>query len=549
MTDKLRVEIVAEAAYEEDMARASVTLLGQEVIQVDFAGRDLWLVAHDVEDKGPDAGMRFTATVQDLDSGRLLRAVGYLDEVENAELFNMPWQRPPTDDEFAWAVGALREDPVVGPSLAAGEVEPYRPMPPLANVLDLDGNVDRVVAVGLRSTSDGADRPRHRTVGVRVADGEVVHEPVGVAGPSDDDCGAPGQVPGQTVPGPRQARVRVLRGDDPVWSMLVVRPTASSGTNGSGVELRSVDYKGARVLHRAHVPIINVELGADAVAAGGDAAYRHWAHDEGVFEAVGDDVVSGFRLCSEAPRTILESGAESGDFRGVAFWLDGDDLVVVSQLEAGPYRYVNEWTLSADGTIRPRLGFSAIANPATCRPHVHHAYWRLDFDILAPGSNVLREFNEPPVRGETRWHSMRFEVKRPRDPDHGRVWRIRHDRDGRDYTVTPGPDDGTADGFGAGDVWVLRYHPDEIDDAQGFTTDPALARAGLDRFLTGEPVQSQDLVLWYGVHVSHGPIGPTGPAAGTPGPDRMIGRVGPDLVPGHWNPQAFQEPELLAEDT
>ena len=541
MTDQLRVEIVAEAAYEEDMARASLTLLGQEVIQVDFAGRDLWMVAHDVLDKGPDAGVRFTATVQDMDSGRLLRALGYLDEVENAELLNLSWQRPPTDDEFAWAVGALQDDLVIGPSLAAGEVEPYRPMPPLADGLDMDGNVDRIVAVGLRSTSAEVEvgRPRHRTVGVRVADGEVVHEPAGVPGPSDDDCGAPGRLPGPTVPGPRQARVRIWRGDDPVWSFLVVRPTASSGTNGSGVELRAVDYKGARVLHRAHVPIINVEFGPDAVAAGVDPAYRHWAHDEGVFEAVGEDVVSGFRLCSEAPQTILESGAESGDFRGVAFWLDGDDLVVVSQLEAGPYRYVNEWTLSADGTIRPRLGFSAVANPATCRPHVHHAYWRLDFDILVPGSNVLREFNEPPVRGETRWHSMRFEVKRPRDPDHGRVWRIRHDRDGRDYTVTPGPDDGNADDFGAGDVWVLRFHPDEIDDGQGFTTDPALARAGLDRFLTGQPVQSQDLVLWYGVHVSHG----------SSAPDRTIAKVGPDLVPGHWNPKAFQEPELLAEDT
>ncbi|MDQ2825439.1 MAG: hypothetical protein M3Y04_00480, partial [Actinomycetota bacterium] len=325
---------------------------------------------------------------------------------------------------------------------------------------------------------------------------------------------------------------------------LVVRPAASSGTNGSGVELRAVDYQGARVLHRGHLPIVNVEFGAEGVDAGSDPAYRLWTHEEGVFEAPGEDAVTGFRLCAEPPRTILETGAESGDFRGVAVWVDGDDVVVVSQLEAGPYRHVNEWRLSTDGTIRPRLGFVATANPHTCKPHVHHAYWRLDFDILAPGSNVIREYNDPAIRGETRWHSMRFEAKRPRDPAHGRFWRIRHDRDGRDYSITPGPGDGlAADGrtgdFGAGDVWILRYDPGEIDDGQGFTTDPALARAGLDRFLNGRPVQSRDLVLWYGVHVSHGP---------DEDPERAVDRVGPDLVAGHWNPQTLVEPELLADE-
>jgi len=536
MTEQLRIDIVAERGYEDDMAQARPALLDQNVCQVDFAGRDLWLVGHDVADKGPDAGVRFTATIQDMDTGRVLRATGYLDEVDRAQLLYSSAQRPPTDEEFAWAVGILEGDEAFGPGLVAGNVEPYRPMPPLANLRDVDGNVDRVVAVGLRSLAATAGPDRHRIVGVRILDGEVIGEPVGVPGPSADDCGAPAQRPVQTTPGAAQARVTVWKGDVAVWSFLVVRPSTSSGTNGSGVELRAVDYLGARVLHRGHLPIVNVEFGPEGVAAGADPAYRLWAHDEGVFEAPGEDAVAGFRVCSEPPRTILETGAESGDFRGVALWVDGDEVVVVSQLVAGPHRCVNEWRLGADGTIRPRLGFSATANPHTCKPHVHHAYWRLDFDILAPESNVIREFNDPAIRGETSWHSMRFEVKRPRDPAHGRFWRIRHDRDGRDYSVTPGPGDGTANAFGAGDVWVLRYDPDEIDDGQGFTTDPALARAGLDRFLTGQPVQSQDLVLWYGVHVSHGP---------DEDPGQGVQRVGPDLVAGHWVPKTLVEPELL----
>nr|MDQ3643173.1 hypothetical protein [Actinomycetota bacterium] len=259
----------------------------------------------------------------------------------------------------------------------------------------------------------------------------------------------------------------------------------------------------------------------------------HWCHEEAAFVAEGEDPVPGFRVCATRPGTILETATDGGDFRGVALWLDGEELVIVSQLEAGPYRYVNEWRLGADGTIRPRLGCSASTNSVTCKPHVHHAYWRLDFDILAPGSNVLREFNDPPIRGETRWHFMRFEVKRPRDPDHGRYWLVRHDRDGREYSIVPGPEDGTADEFGAGDIWVLAYSPDEMDDGQGFTTDRAMARAGLDRFVSGEPVHSEDVVLWYAVHVSH--------------PGTGIDRVGPDLVPGHWNPKHLPETELLDE--
>jgi hypothetical protein len=529
---ELRVDVLPETAYEQEMAQASNALMAHETVQVDFAGRDLWMVAHDVVDKGVEAGERFVATIQDMDSGRVLRADGRFDELDYASLIHTAWQRPPTDDEFGWAVDTLKEDATLGPALASGELAAYPPMPALANLRDPDGNVERVVAVGLRSASG-----QHRTVGVRVADGEILRQPPGVPSPSNDDCGAPRVAAVPVVPGARQARVQVWRDDERLWDLVVVRPSASSGTNGSGVELRTVDYRGARVLHRAHLPIVNVEFGPEGIAAGCDPAYRHWANEEAAFEAEGEDIVGGFRLCSAPPRTILEAGVDGGGFRGVALWVDGDEVVVATQLQAGPYRYVNEWRLGADGTIRPRLGCSAASNSTTCQPHVHHAYWRLDFDILAPGSNVVREFNDPAIRGETRWHLMRFEVKRPRDPAGGRFWRIRHDRDGRDYSVVPGPADGSAGAhdFGAGDVWILRYDPDEIDDYQGFTTDPALARAGLDRFVSGEPVHSQDLVVWYGVHVHHSGDGS--------GPDR----VGPDLVAGHWNPAPLVDPELLAE--
>ena len=530
MPEPLRVEVLPQTAHEEEIARAAPALMAHEVTQVEFAGRDLWVVSHDVVDKGAEVGQRFTATIQDMDTGRVLVADGRFDELEYAMLNHVAWQRPPHEDEFGWAVDTLREDPLYGPALASGEFVPYRPMPPMASFYDADGNVDRAVSVGLRTAAG-----EHRIVGVRTLDGEILRDPPGVPAPTTGDCGAAAGESAPPVPGARQARVRIWQGEAVLWDLVVVRPSASSGTNGSGIELRTVDFLGARVLHRGHLPIVNVEYGPENVGAGGAPAERHWAYEEAAFVAEGEDPVAGFRVCTAPPQTILESGTDGGSYRGVALWVDGDDVVLVTQLEVGPYRYVNEWRLAANGTIRPRLGCSAATNSSTCKPHVHHAYWRLDFDILAPGSNVLREYNEPPIRGETRWHFMRFEVKRPRDAAHGRRWLVRHDRDGREYSILPGPNDGEADAFGAGDVWVLRYSPDEIDDGQGYTTDPALARAGLDRFLSDEPVHSADVVVWYAVHVPH------------PGTD--VDRVGPDLVAGHWQPKGLPETKLLEEGT
>ena len=220
MPEPLRVEVLPEPGHEKDMARATKALL-----------------AHDVVDKGDEAGQRFTATIQDMDTGRVLLADGRFDELQYSTLNNARWQRPPFDDEFGWAVDSLKEHTVLGPALVAGELTAYHPMPPLASFWDPDGNIDRVVAVGLRSSAG-----EHRVVGVRTADGEVLLEPQGVPGPSTDDCGAPTEEAMVAAPGARQARVRVWRDDAPLWDLVVVRPSASSGTNGSGVELRTVDY-------------------------------------------------------------------------------------------------------------------------------------------------------------------------------------------------------------------------------------------------------------------------------------------------------------------
>src|SRR5262249_1299436 len=202
-------------------------------------------------------------------------------------------------------------------------------------------------------------------------------------------CGLPyaGQPTASHVPG--SAWVTVSQGGTTMWRFLVVRPAASSGTNGSGVELRYLDYRGKRVLYRAHVPILNVEYQAGGIQIGCGPTYRDWQNSEACFEANGTDIIPGVRLCSSPARTILESGTDAGNFRGLAIYVAGQEVVLVSEMRAGWYRYISEWRLHANGTIRPRFGFAGTQNPCTCNTHIHHVYWRLDFDIRTASHNTV----------------------------------------------------------------------------------------------------------------------------------------------------------------
>jgi hypothetical protein len=119
-------------------------------------------------------------------------------------------------------------------------------------------------------------------------------------------------------------------------------------------------YRGKRVLRRAHVPILNVRYDGDACGP-----YPDWQNEEGRFEAQGTAVAPGFRLCPPPATTVPVT--TTAIFAGVAVYVDGDEVVLVSELEAGWYRYVSRWHLHANGTIRP-LGYVLVPGPGTARP-------------------------------------------------------------------------------------------------------------------------------------------------------------------------------------
>jgi hypothetical protein len=310
-------------------------------------------------------------------------------------------------------------------------------------------------------------------------------------------CGLPnaGQsTASQSTPGEYQ--VTITRGGTTLWSFLVIRPAASSGTNGSGVELRNVTYRGKLVLYQAHAPILNVQYDGNACGP-----YRDWQFEEGMIQADGTDVAPGIRRCPTPAQTILESGTDTGNFLGVAIYRQGQEVVVVSEMEAGWYRYISRWRFHDDGTIRPRFGFSAVDSSCVCEIHHHHVYWRFDLDIGTAQDNMVREFNSPPIVGSSNWHAFQFEAKRRRNPRRSRRWQVRNSQTGDAYDLIPGANDGVADDFGRGDVWILRYNNNEIDDGVVAIGPPY--EADIDRFVNGEEVRSQDVVVWYAAHFSH----------------------------------------------
>jgi len=325
-----------------------------------------------------------------------------------------------------------------------------------------------------------------------------------------------------------QVWITVSQGSTVLWKFLAVRPAASSGTRGSGVELRFVDYRGKRVLYRAHVPILNVRYDNDACGP-----FRDWQNEEGRIQANGVDVAPGFRLCPAPATTILDTGSDAGNYGGVAIYVQGQEVVLVSEMEAGWYRYISQWRLHANGTIRPRFGFSAVQDSCVCNIHHHHPYWRFDFDIRTAGNNRVREFNDPPLIGRSNWHTKTFEIRRPRDPARKRKWRVENTVTGEGYDIIPGPDDGVATlsadwPYPRGDVWILRYHGNELDDGVDCTTGGlgCVTEANLDSFVNGEAISDHDVVIWYAAHVTHDV------AHEEPGEFGHI--CGPELKPVKW---------------
>ena len=245
------------------------------------------LLPHEDKSTGVALSNRYVAVFYDYGNDRSIMVQGDLGDNEPANVTESVYQLLPDWEEYQLAVKILRGNTDLGDALASGALRSYRPMPPLGQASLPSGRIERTLMVGLLPAK--GQTSRHKIVGVNIAKGTVLRFERGApdgATASDHVCGPPGaDQPTVSRFTPGQYEVVVTQAGTELWRFTAVRPAASSGTNGSGIELVSVKYRGKLVLGRAHAPILNVLY--DPGDHGCGPAYRDWQWEESMIQAEG----------------------------------------------------------------------------------------------------------------------------------------------------------------------------------------------------------------------------------------------------------------------
>ncbi len=417
-----------------------------------------------------------------------------------------------------------------------GKVPLAAAMPPVSNI-----NGERLVNVRVLESNE--------IVGVSFKNPRVVRYPDNAppaARASPEACGISDAGQDTTSAGthPGQYQLTANLQGSPLWEMLVIRPNVSSGASfeRSGIEIRDVRYKGKSVLKRGHAPILNVKY----VAGFGCGPYRDWQYQEGFFAIPSTGVTfpggadGGFALLpdGQSATTAVESRNDTGNFRGVAIYqqvVNGvNEIVLVTEMEAGWYRYIMEWRFGADGVIRPRYGFGSTTSSCVCVQRDHHVYWRLDFDVVTPTNRIFQV-----ERGRKFMKPVTSEATIFRNYGLNRGFIVQSSTGNEAYSIFPGSNDGSVadasgnftDTFGAGDFWLMQFKgtagsPTEIDDPNSGTV-----VATLSPFINAESLINQDVVIWYAAHQRRVDD------ASRPGTPEIISGthvVGPEIRPIQW---------------
>lgn len=512
-----------------DAFLSSVKGAKYRLIKFEFLNRD--------SDQAAALPSRFRATFYNYSKDLAVIAEGDFAGGEPIQVFEMSADPGANGDEVEAAMDLVRKDARYRDLNAANKLEIYEAMPPVSNL-----NGERLVNVGVRNLETG----ENQIVGISFKNDSIVFYPDNApptARATPEACGVPNAGQGSTgrgLAGTLAVTAFETGNTNPVWEMTVLRPSASTGGEGSGIEIRDVKYRGKSVLKRAHLPVLNVKY------VNSCGPFRDWQYAEGYFQIPSSGVnfpngPSGGFAVIDPPgiaTTIIESRNDTGNFRGVAIYQQdpgtGNELVLVTEMDAGWYRYIMEWRFGFDGRIRPRFGFgSAAPNSCICIQRNHHAYWRFDFDIVQPQNNIYLV-----ERGKKFLTPIRTETAFFRNYARNRSFVIQNANGNEAYSITPNLTDSTVtdangvlnDTFGKGDFWLLRFqgtaaNPGELDDPN---TDPSI---NLAPWLNGESLVGQDVVIWYGAHqtrVDDASLSVSGQII------RGVHVIGPDLRPIRW---------------
>jgi hypothetical protein len=524
----VKINVVPWGADQATVARAKRDIELQPEVQKELRGTKYRLMSFDLIDsdfKGKNKRTpptRYSATFYDYTNNRTIKAEGALDNSEPVKIREHKRLPVPNEEEFEEAINIVRQDPELGPKVHAGKLVPYQPMPPIVYPETVGEKIDRIVNVGLEAIGNGAE---NQIVGVNMNKGTVVRFPDNApvsAKVTAAGCGIPSGAGsnGRGLAGSYQ--MTVTQGQTELWSMTITRPSSSSGDDGSGIELVDVKYRGKMVLKRAHIPILNVRYVSSC------GPFRDWQYNENGFKinANSNNVAPGISITPTPAITIVDDRDDSGSFRGIAIYTQGEETILVTEMSAGWYRYLNEWRFANDGTIRPRYAFGSTTSSCVCIERIHHAYWRLDFDLNGANNSISQVLISRSFQKQR--NLIATEVKQYRAPN--MHWLITNPSTGDTYMIMPGDKDGTAQGdsYGKGDAWILRYKtfPTEVDDSAVYTG----SAINIDPFVNNEALTNQDIVFWYAVHVTRSDD------TSLTGPRALMGQyvVGPTLRPVRW---------------
>lgn len=529
IVDKTKQRVERSVAVQKELAGTHYRLL------------EISYIENENKSRSSQPPTRFRIIFYDYTNDRTISAEGDFNGKVPLAVRQEFFQPNPSDEEFAEAVQVLQSDKRLGGKLRSGSIRTFAPMPPITV---LSGTTERMINVGLKGSGDSDP---DEVVSVSLRRGEVIRydeRAPATSAAGNDACGIAGAEQASTARGTAgQYQLNVTQDSMPLWDMIVVRPAVSSGTLASGIEVREVRFKGKSVLERGHAPVLNVEY-LPRPGEGSCGPFRDWQYAEDSFNVptqgavypngpIGGIVVLGE---GQIPTTSIESGVDSGNFQGVAIYRQDNEIVLITEMDAGWYRYIMEWRFASDGTIRPRYGFGAITNSCVCYRHQHHIYWRFDFDIVKTANRVFQV-----ERGRKFLQPITSELTRAKSLQTNRSLLIQNSNGNEAYMLVPNKTDGSAifknpesgaiSTFGRSDLWVLRYKgvaggtnlQNEIDDGWDTTSGECTTAGGvcinIDKFINNESVVDQDIVIWYGAHYMH-----------DDGPERLNQNRSPDIL-------------------
>jgi len=232
-------------------------------------------------------------------------------------------------------------------------------------------------------------------------------------------------------------------------------------TESAGVKIFLADFRGKRVLWEATLPYVTVDHQAQV------------APDDSLPDPHGP-------WWAPLGRRQLVGPVRKTDFRG-GFELAAD-------YAAGPYRFTQLWRFHESGRLDPWL---TLHGPGLHDEHTYHPHWRFDFDIDGATDDAVEHWDGG------RWQRVSEEGWFPstgQASPEGWVWRQIDFGSGASVNLRPQT-------WEDAELFALRYHAGEWA--------PYSPRAAIGEqsfpagYVNHEPLDGQDVILWYVAHVHH----------------------------------------------